>query len=80
MKRFHDFIIVGSGAGGSVLGHFLTQAGADVLMLEAGKRFSAETFPANEMDANAQLIWGPDLKTDNTILCRVTVVDNAGIR
>jgi hypothetical protein len=24
-------------------------------------------------DASAQLIWGPDLETDNTILCRVTV-------
>lgn len=26
-------------------------------------------------DANAHLIWGPDLETDNTILCRVTVAD-----
>jgi len=24
-------------------------------------------------DSNAQLIWGPDLETDNTILCRLTV-------
>ncbi|MBX3052690.1 MAG: hypothetical protein KF753_14500 [Caldilineaceae bacterium] len=24
-------------------------------------------------DASAQFIWGPDLETDNTILCRVTV-------
>lgn len=24
-------------------------------------------------DTSAQLIWGPDLETDNTILCRVTV-------
>ena len=24
-------------------------------------------------DANAQLIWGPDLETNNTLLCRVTV-------
>ena len=24
-------------------------------------------------DANAQLIWGPDLETNNTVLCRVTV-------
>ncbi|MEZ4621142.1 MAG: hypothetical protein R2867_37340 [Caldilineaceae bacterium] len=28
-------------------------------------------------DANALLIWGPDLETDNTILCRVTVADNS---
>lgn len=24
-------------------------------------------------DTNAQFIWGPDLETDNTVLCRVTV-------
>jgi hypothetical protein len=24
-------------------------------------------------DSNAKLIWGPDLETDNTLLCRVTV-------
>ena len=26
-----------------------------------------------DWDASAELIWGPDLETDNTILCRVTV-------
>ncbi|PVB62863.1 PEBP family protein [Labrenzia sp. 011] len=26
-----------------------------------------------DWDASAELIWGPDLKTDNTILCRLTV-------
>lgn len=82
MKRFHDFIIVGSGAGGSVLGHFLAQAGADVLMLEAGKRFSANTFPANEMDANAQLMWngGMDASTDAaTLFIRGKVVGGGTI-
>lgn len=27
-------------------------------------------------DSNAQIIWGPDLETNNTILCRVTVIGN----
>ena len=27
-------------------------------------------------DANAEIIWGPDLETNNTILCRVTVNEN----
>lgn len=27
-------------------------------------------------DANAKFIWGPDLKADNTVLCRVTVIAN----
>ncbi|HVL00391.1 MAG TPA: GMC family oxidoreductase [Dongiaceae bacterium] len=82
MKRMHDYIIVGSGASGSVLARYLTQAGADVLMLEAGKRFSASTFPANEMDANAQLMWngGMDLSRDAaTLFIRGKVVGGSTI-
>ncbi len=30
-------------------------------------------YDAITWDAAAQLIWGPDLETDNTILCRITV-------
>ena len=24
-------------------------------------------------DSNSEIIWGPDLETDNTVLCRVTI-------
>lgn len=58
MSRFYDFIIVGSGASGGALAYFLTRAGAKVLVLEAGKRYTPETFPSNELDANAELMWG----------------------
>jgi len=58
MKKFYDYIIVGSGASGGALSYFLSRAGANVLMLEAGKRHSAETFSSNEMQANAELMWG----------------------
>ena len=58
MKKFYDYIIVGSGASGGALSYFLSRAGATVLMLEAGKRHSAETFSSNEMQANSQLMWG----------------------
>lgn len=30
-------------------------------------------YDAINWDASAELIWGPDLKTNNTILCRVMV-------
>ena len=58
MGKFYDFIIIGSGASGSVLAHYLTQAGASCVMLEAGKAHTATSFPRNELYANSQLYWG----------------------
>ena len=58
MHKFYDFVIIGSGASGSVLAYYLTRAGAKCLMLEAGKAHSAKTFPRNELYANSQLYWG----------------------
>jgi choline dehydrogenase-like flavoprotein len=58
----HDFIVVGSGAAGGVVAHNLLEQGADVVLLEAGKRFRKDTFPANEADQTAQLYWGGGLE------------------
>ncbi|MFW9928046.1 MAG: GMC family oxidoreductase N-terminal domain-containing protein [Candidatus Thorarchaeota archaeon] len=68
MKKY-DFIIIGSGTSGGVWAYYLTKAGFSCLMLEAGKEFTAETFPDNEMDYNSQLIWngGMDVNTDASL-------------
>lgn len=58
MTQVYDYVIVGSGASGSVLAYYLTQAGARCLMLEAGQEYNASTFPRNELLANAKLYWG----------------------
>ncbi len=53
-----DFIIIGSGvSGGRMAGH-LVDAGAKVLLLEAGRPFDSKSFPTHELDMNAQMFWG----------------------
>lgn len=62
MKKFaHDdnnvVVIIGSGAGGGTLANELCQKGIDVIVLEAGKRQSTETFIQNEWKSFDQLAW-----------------------
>ncbi len=78
----YDFIIIGTGASGSVLAHFLQQAGASVCLLEAGRNFKPAQFPANELHANASLMWhgGMECSTDaNTVFLRGKVVGGGTI-
>nr|BAL58173.1 glucose-methanol-choline oxidoreductase [uncultured Acetothermia bacterium] len=65
----YDFVIIGSGTSGGVIAYYLTKAGAKCLLLEAGKAFSAQTFPDNEMDYSAQMFWngGLEFNTDVTL-------------
>lgn len=58
MKEVYDYVIVGAGTAGGVLSYNLTKAGANCLLIEAGKHFTKETFPTAEADASAQMYWG----------------------
>ena len=58
----YDYVVVGSGPGGAVVAHRLQEGGADVLLIEAGRRLTKETFPRNEADVSAQLYWGGGLE------------------
>jgi choline dehydrogenase-like flavoprotein len=66
MPAFHDVVIIGSGASGSVMAHYLTRAGADCVMLEAGQAYEACQYPRNEMHANARLFWGGGMDATTT--------------
>ena len=50
-------VIIGSGAGGGTLAHELTRRGMKVVLLEAGKRQSLETFSQVPGEAFVQLTW-----------------------
>ncbi len=60
MSKPWDFVIVGSGFGGSVSALRLVEKGYRVLVLEKGRRFAKEDFPKTNWDVKRWL-WEPAL-------------------
>ena len=56
-----DFIIIGSGFGGSVAAHRLTEKGYRVGVIEMGKRYRQQDFPETNWEA-AKYFWNPALR------------------
>ena len=56
----YDFVIVGSGFGGRVSALRLVQRGCRVLLLEKGRRFTADDFPRSNWQPRRWL-WRPML-------------------
>ena len=59
-------VIVGSGAGGGTLGNELAQKGIKVVMLEAGKQESIDTFQNDEWNSFLQISWLDKRTTSGT--------------
>ncbi|MBT8467676.1 MAG: NAD(P)-binding protein, partial [Deltaproteobacteria bacterium] len=59
-EEHYDWVIIGSGFGGSVSAHRLTQKGYKVLVIEKGRRFADEDFPKNNWDLK-RWMWNPML-------------------
>ena len=57
----YDYLIVGSGFGGSVSACRLTEKGYRVAVMEMGRRWRAEDFPKNNWDTR-RWIWRPGAK------------------
>ncbi len=61
MEYDYDYIIIGSGFGGSVSAYRLSQKGYKVIVIEKGKRFAADDFPKTNWNLRKWL-WLPSLR------------------
>jgi len=60
-NSYYDYVIIGSGFGGSVSAMRLTEKGYSVLVLERGKRFEDNDFPKSNWNLRKYL-WLPALR------------------
>ncbi|MBI5934526.1 MAG: GMC family oxidoreductase [Chloroflexi bacterium] len=58
MEQIYDYVIIGSGFGGSVSAMRLTEKGYSVLVLERGKRFEDKDFPKTNWNL-PKYLWLP---------------------
>jgi cholesterol oxidase len=65
-----DYVVIGSGFGGSVSACRLTEKGYSVGVMEMGKRWTAQDFPKNNWDSKRWL-WMPALKMHGFYSMRV---------
>ena len=77
-----DFVVVGSGFGGSVSALRLSEKGYRVLVLERGRRFGRDDFPRSNWNLRRYL-WAPRLGLRGimklTYLRHVTALSGAGV-
>jgi len=81
-EQHYDWIIIGSGFGGSVSAHRLTQKGYKVLVIEKGRRFKPEDFPKTNWDLK-RWMWNPSLGMKGifkmSFLKHMTVLHGVGV-
>ena len=82
MEQIYDYVIVGSGFGGSVSAMRLTEKGYSVLVLEKGKRFTEETYAKTNWQF-WKYLWMPAIRAHGilqiSILKGVMVLHGAGV-
>ncbi len=80
--QHYDWVIIGSGFGGSVSAHRLTQKGYKVLVIEKGRRFESQDFPKTNWDLK-RWMWNPAIGLRGifqmSFLKHMTVLHGVGV-
>lgn len=81
-EKIFDYIVIGSGFGGSVAAMRLAEKGYSVLILEKGKHFQTDDFPKSDWNL-PKFLWMPKLKwfgfQNLTFFRQVTVLSGVGV-
>lgn len=82
MNQIYDYVIIGSGFGGSVSAMRLTEKGYSVLVLEKGKRFEDQDFAKTNWQY-WKYLWAPAIRAHGilqiSLLKGVMVLHGAGV-
>lgn len=82
MNNVFDYIVIGSGFGGSVSAMRLAEKGYSVLVIEKGKRFHKKDYPKSDW-ALRKFLWLPKLKWFGfqklTFFKQVTILSGVGV-
>lgn len=82
MKEKFDYIVIGSGFGGSVSAMRLAEKGYSVLIVEKGKKFKPEDFPKSDWNLK-KFLWLPKLKWFGfqklSFFRQVTILSGVGV-
>lgn len=82
LNKHYDFIIIGSGFGGSVAALRLAEKGYSVLVIEKGKRFKNDDFPKTNWNLKKWL-WLPSFKLYGiqklTIFKHASILSGVGV-
>ena len=80
--QHYDFVVIGSGFGGSVSALRLSEKGYSVLVIEKGRRFEAEDFPKTNWELS-RWMWLPWLNWRGifkmTFFKHVTILSGVGV-
>jgi cholesterol oxidase len=82
MEKRYDYIVIGSGFGGSVAAMRLAEKGYSVLVIEKGRRYREEDYPLSDWNL-PKFLWLPALRWFGfqklTFFRQVTILSGVGV-